>query len=120
MNRQTTCNKCGYDFTIEKSCCGTVEVGDLSVQYFFCPKCKAKYQILTADSRMRELIAERQALQREISTAQKQKFREKSIRELLGRFDRIVAEQKRLAPELKKRGEDILMKGAAVNEKEEN
>ncbi len=102
------CNKCGYSFVPEDACCGTIEEGDLLVQYFCCPNCRKKYHAFTSDPRMRELIEQRKAVHMKIKAAFAKKFREKTIREYEKELDRIKRQQKKLLPGLKAAGEKIL------------
>lgn len=110
MNRQVMCDRCGNDFTVVESLCSTIEDGDLQVQYFSCPDCGARYQILTTDAAMRDLIDKRQAVQRKIRLAHVKGFRENIIRSYIKERDQVIKEQERLLPTLKKRGEEILRK----------
>lgn len=110
MNGQIICDRCGNDFTVVESLCGTVEDGDFQVQYFSCPDCGARYQILTTDAAMRALIDKRQAVQQKIRLAHAKDFRENTIRAYIQERDQVIKEQERLLPALKKRGEEILHK----------
>lgn len=114
MNRQVMCDRCGKNFVVEKSCCCAIESGDLSVQYFSCPFCGTKYQILTTDTKMRELIEKRKVAQMKLKAAFVNKFRKKTIEEYERELAKLKAEQEHLLPDLKKRGEDIL-RGEAAN-----
>ena len=112
MNRQIMCDRCGNDFTVEKSLCSTVEDDAIQVQYFSCPNCGAKYQILITDSRMRELIEKRQDVQKRIRRAQGKGFRERTMQAYIKERDLIIREQEKLLPELKRKGEEILHREA--------
>lgn len=110
MNRTTVCNKCGWEFVISEAFYGKIEADDLEVQYFHCPRCKEKYQIITTDTTMRKLIAERKSIDGKMKAARQKKFREKTLKEYVKRLNEIEAEQKKLFPELFKKGEKILEK----------
>lgn len=112
MNRQVMCDRCGNDFTVVESLCGTAEEGDFQVQYFSCPDCGARYQILTTDAAMRVLIDKRQAVQRKIRLAQAKGFREITMRSYIRERDQIIKDQEKILPELKRRGEEILHREA--------
>lgn len=83
------CNKCGYSFDLEDARCGTIEKGDLLVQYFCCPNCRKKYHAFTSDARMRALVEQRKAVQLKIRAAFTKKFRKKTIQEYERKLDRI-------------------------------
>lgn len=102
------CNKCGYSFDLEDARCGTIEKGDLLVQYFCCPNCRKKYHAFTSDARMRALVEQRKAVQLKIKAAFAKKFPEKTIRKYEKELDQIKRQQKKLLPELKAAGERIL------------
>lgn len=102
------CAACGREFYISESCCGEVESGDLIVRYFFCPSCGWKHQIITTDPPMRELIERRKVLQRKIAIGHAKKFRESTLKKHIAEVEKIKAEQERLLPDLKERGEKIL------------
>jgi hypothetical protein len=104
----TSCSSCGYEFEISDSCCGAVTDGDISVQYFSCPSCGWKHQILTTDPEMRALIEKRKSMQRKTVAGRSHKFREKTLRGYVEEDAKIKARQEQLLPALKKRGEEIL------------
>lgn len=108
MNRQIMCDKCGNDFTVGEPLRGAIEDGDFRVEYFSCPDCGVKYQIITTDTAMRNLIEKRKAVQRKIRLAQSKGFRESTMRSYIKERDQIIKEQERLLPDLKQRGEEIL------------
>lgn len=105
---RTTCNNCLDEFEIEAGSIQTVNIEDVEIQYFTCPSCGKKYLILAIDEEMKRLIADREELQKRIKAARLGKFREKTIRRLLGEQDKIMKRQKKLLPELKRRGEELL------------
>lgn len=108
MNGDTLCNKCGKSFAADPALFEQVESGDLVVQYFSCPECGEKYQVITTNTEMRKLIEERKSTQQSITAARTKKFRQKTIQQYVKELDRIITRQKRLLPELKRRGEEIL------------
>ena len=63
MNSSVTCDRCGHDFEITDNF-GEIRRGDITVQYFRCPECKAKYHVLTTNPAMRKLIDRRSAIQK--------------------------------------------------------
>ncbi len=108
MSGEMVCNKCGKVFAADPALFEQVESGDLVVQYFSCPECGEKYQVITTDTEMRELIEKRKSIQQSINTARTKKFRQKTIQQYIKELDRIINQQKMLLPELKRRGEEIL------------
>jgi acetyl-CoA carboxylase beta subunit len=114
------CNKCGYSFDLEDARCGTIEKGDLLVQYFCCPNCRKKYHAFTSDARMRALVEQRKAVQLKIRAAFTKKFRKKTIQEYERELDRIKQQQKKLLPGLKAAGEKILRQAENTSEGVQN
>jgi len=103
-----TCNNCLDEFEIEPVDIETVTLADLEIQFFPCPSCGRKYVILAADAEMKRMIAERGELQRKIRRARMGKFREKTIRQMIGQLNKIISAQKKLMAELKPRAEQLL------------
>lgn len=108
---RTTCNNCLDEFDIKPGDISLVRLDDLSIQYFPCPSCGRKYVILAADDKMQRLIVERSEIQKKIRMAQAGKFREQTLRQLISRQSKIIAEQKKLQNELKPRAERLLAEG---------
>jgi len=104
----TICNNCGHQFVVDEFRLGMTKKDDLEVQYFSCPACRAKYLLFTSDSRMRNLVERRKAVQMKLRAARLNKFREKTIEKYVRELDQIKKEQEGLLPELKAAGEAIL------------
>lgn len=102
------CNKCGELFFPAEQRPQQIEAGDLQVQFFECPYCLAKYQVITTDPKMRELIAARQSWQQQIRLAQGKHFRQSTIERYEREIEKIKAQQKKLLPALKRRGAEVL------------
>ncbi|MDE5945956.1 MAG: hypothetical protein K2G63_01415 [Oscillospiraceae bacterium] len=111
MNKCVTCDKCGHDFAIAPENCGEIHKGDIIVQYFYCTKCNAKYHILTTNTTMRKLIEQRVAIQNKITRCRENILPLGTIQKLQHKLDRLIVRQKKLMPNLKKRGEEILNDG---------
>ena len=103
-----TCDKCGQVFALDISCFGTVQKDDLIVQYFFCPGCGTKYQYLTSDTKMRELMERRKAVQKQVLAGHAKRFRRKTLRKYEREIEQIKQEQQQIMPALKEAGEKIL------------
>lgn len=105
------CNKCGERFVLDDTHLGVIKEGDLEVRFFRCPACGWRYNILTTDSKMRDLIDRRNAVQSKIRLAKAKKFKERTFRKYMQELDQIKKEQEKLMPELKAQGEKILRNG---------
>ena len=99
MDKTTSCNKCGQEFTIDEHRFGTIREGDFVVQYFSCPACGERYHVFTSDKEMRELVGRRKAVQAQIRMGHAKKFNRKTLRKY---------EQEKMMPALKATGEKIL------------
>lgn len=107
MNNSVTCDRCGHDFEITDNF-GEIRRGDITVQYFYCPECKAKYHVLTTNPAMRKLIERRIAIQNKISEKRKNVLPVGTAQKLQYELNRIISQQKKLIPGLKQIGEKIL------------
>lgn len=105
------CTKCGERFVLDDSCLGSIKEGDLEVTYFSCPACGERYHVLTSDSKMRELIERRKAVQEKILAAHAKKFQERTFKKYMREYDKIKREQEAMVPALKAAGEKILHRG---------
>lgn len=102
------CDKCGRTFALDISCFGTVQKDDLIVQYFSCPNCGTKYQYLTSDKKMRELMERRKAIQKQVFAGHAKRFRRETLRKYEREIEQIKQEQQQITPTLKAAGEKIL------------
>ncbi len=108
MNKCVICDKCGHEFAINQNNCGEIHKGDITVQYFYCTECNAKYHICTTNTEMRKLISRRVAIQNKITEDRVKLLPRGTVQKLQNEFNRILAKQKKLMPDLKKCGEKIL------------
>lgn len=102
------CDVCGYGITANDIHVRMLRSGDLEVQYFSCPVCHTKYQILTTDRKMRKLIERRKAVQMQIKAARAKKFKERAFKKYLRENERIKKEQEKMLPSLEAQGEKLL------------
>lgn len=119
FDKPIDCNKCGQQFTMDDSRLGSMRDGDLEVQYFSCPACGTKYHILTTDSKMRDLIKRREAVQLKIKAAHAKRFKERTFKKYLREYEQIKKEQMEMFPVLKAQGEKILYGEKAPKEQTE-
>lgn len=110
MNRTIECNSCHKNFGLDERSIKTVNDGDYEVQYFVCPHCHAKYQIITTDTKMRDIIQKRKQLRRKFQLVQKKHFRESTLRTMQKEDLSLKAECESMVENLKKIGEEILRK----------
>ncbi len=113
FTKRIDCNKCGQAFTLDDSRLGLIQDGDLEVQYFSCPACGAKYHILTTDSKMRDLIKRRKAVQLKFKAARAKRFKERTFKKYQREYEQIKKEQEKIFSGLKAQGEKILNADAA-------
>ncbi len=108
MNKIVVCDKCRRDFAINQNNCGEIHKGDITVQYFYCTECNAKYHICTTNTEMRKLISRRVAIQNKIAEGRVKLLPNGTAQKLQNELNKIIARQKKLMPILKKHGEKIL------------
>lgn len=101
------CDNCGHEFEVSDINMEQIRRSDIVVQYFRCPACLAKYHICTTNSKMRKLIKQRLDIQNEIAGS----LSARKSRRLKERLDKVIAQQMKLMPNLKKCGEEILNGG---------
>lgn len=102
------CDSCGTFFDTDEHSLRFIKQDGLTVQYFACPFCGARYHVFTADSKMRELIGRRKSVQTQIKIARAKKFRKPIIKRFERELERIIGQQKKMMPKLKSAGEKIL------------
>jgi hypothetical protein len=56
MTDLVKCDRCGTPFSIQTAGIRATWSGDYMVQYFTCPGCHHRYQILTTDTELRQTI----------------------------------------------------------------
>ena len=108
FDKPVDCNECGAQFVIDDSRIGSIKEGDLEVQYISRPSCGAKYLSFATDSRMRELVRQRKAVQTKIKVARAKRFKERTFKKYMKEYEEIKKAQEEMFPELKARGEKIL------------
>lgn len=86
----------------------SIKDGDIEVQYFSCPSCGAKYLFFASDSKMRDLVRQRKALQLKIRAGHAKKFKERTLEKYMREYEEIKKEQEKMMPGLKALGEKIL------------
>lgn len=102
------CDECGAQFVIDDSRIASIKEGDLEVQYFSCSSCGAKYLFFATDSKMRELVQQRKAVQAKIKAARAKRFQESTFKKYMKEYEKIKKAQEKMFPELKARGVKIL------------
>lgn len=111
FDKPVDCNECGAQFVIDDSRIASIKEGDLEVQYFSCPSCRAKYLFFATDSKMRELVRQRKAVQAKLKAAHAKRFQERTFKKYMREYEKIKKEQEKIFPVLKARGEKILNGG---------
>lgn len=107
MTSNIMCNACGNVFDVKTIL--TKKHGDYEVQYFVCPQCGRKYQIITTDSKLREVIQQRKQINRKFQLMRNKHFKKETIQKLETELSKVKEESERMAKSLKEIGESILM-----------
>ncbi len=113
MNK-CVCDKCGHDFAVNLVNYEKIRRGDIIVQYFSCPECLARYHVCTTDSVMRRLIRKRLEIQAEIAGGRVKPMSARKAHRLQNKLNKVIAQQDKLFPELKKCGEKILKESEKI------
>ncbi len=107
MDKIVICDKCGHDFAIIDNF-GEISEDGITVKYFYCPECGAKYHILTTNYEMRKLIDKRVAIQNKIAKMRENQCPLVTAQKLEKELNKLISRQKKIMPGLKKRGEEML------------
>ena len=75
MTDLVKCDRCGTPFSIQTAGIRSTWSGDYMVQYFTCPGCHHRYQILTTDTELRQTIQRHKAIAAKIKLGQTKHFR---------------------------------------------
>ena len=111
MVKITTCNKCGEMFDLAPERFHTIEEDGLSVEYFDCPFCLARYHVFTADDEMKVLVQKRKDLTQKIRLSKVAHAREKTLVGLFRELEKVKQAQKVLVDKLAIRGEAVMNRG---------
>lgn len=101
------CDNCSHEFEVSRVNIEEIRRSDITVQYFRCSACFTKYHVCTTNPEMRRLIKKRLEIQKSIAGS----MSARKSRRLKDRLDKIISQQNRLFPELRKLGEEILNGG---------
>lgn len=110
MTDLVTCNSCGTQFSVKTAGIRTVRSGDYEVQYFTCPGCHRRYQILTTDTELREGIRQREQINEKISLGQAKHFRPKTMNKYWNEANDMDEKLKKMRNDLREKGKEILEK----------
>ena len=119
FDKPVECNECKEQFVMDDSRLASIKEGDLEVQYFSCPSCGARYLFFASDSKMRELVRQRKAVQLKIRAGHAKKFKERTLRKYMQEYEKIKKAQEKMLQELKARGEKLL-RGEDVQGEDDN
>jgi transposase-like protein len=108
MNPMTKCNECGKLFSQNSIRLQEKRVGEYVVQYFTCPFCGKKYQVLTTDEEMRALIERKKEIWRGMRLAGQRKGGERTVKRYKKKLIAVDKEIKLRLAHLSELGEDIL------------
>ena len=78
------------------------------VQYFTCPSCHHRYQILTTDTELRQTIQRHKAIAAKIKLGQTKHFRPETLEKYRAEMEKLEAEQKKQRDALLDKGNEIL------------
>jgi len=108
MTDLVKCDRCGTPFSIQTAGIRATWSGDYMVQYFTCPGCHHRYQILTTDTELRQTIQRHKAIAAKIKLGQTKHFRPGTLKKYQAEMEKLEAEQKKRRDELLDKGNEIL------------
>ncbi len=108
MTDLVKCDRCGTPFSIQTAGIRATWSGDYMVQYFTCPGCHHRYQILTTDTELRQTIQRHKAIAAKIKLGQTKHFRPGTLKKYQAEMEKLEAEQKKRRDELLDKANEIL------------
>ena len=109
------CNECGKEFEYSEGMLEKLVDGQYEVQYFTCPYCGKRYQVLTIDDQMRMLVMQRRKIGNLLRVYKTRiskgiSVHQKHVLKAQKEDRRLKNEQMKLLADLKKKGEELLAK----------
>lgn len=74
MTDLVTCDFCGTAFSVRTAGIRTTRSGDYEVQYFTCPGCHHRYQVLTTDTALRQSVQRHRRLSTIVKLSKAKEF----------------------------------------------
>ena len=108
MTDLVKCDRCGTPFSIQTAGIRSTWSGDYMVQYFTCPGCHHRYQILTTDTELRQTVERHKKIAAKIRMGQSKHFRPGTLKKYQAEMEKLEAEQKKRRDELLDKGDEIL------------
>lgn len=108
MTDLVKCDRCGTPFSIQTAGIRSTWSGDYMVQYFTCPGCHHRYQILTTDTELRQTVQQHKKIAAKIRMGQRKNFRPGTLKKYQAEMKKLEAEQKKRRDELMDKGNEIL------------
>lgn len=108
MTDLVKCDRCGTPFSIQTAGVRSTWSGDYMVQYFTCPGCHHRYQILTTDTELRQTVERHKKIAAKIRMGQSKHFRPGTLKKYQAEMEKLEAEQKKRRDELMDKGNEIL------------
>lgn len=95
MTDLVKCDRCGTPFSIQTAGIRSTWSGDYMVQYFTCPGCHHRYQILTTDTELRQTVQQHKKIAAKIRMGQSKNFRPGTLKKYQAEMKKLEAEQKK-------------------------
>lgn len=108
MTDLVKCDRCGTPFSIQTAGIRSTWSGDYMVQYFTCPGCHHRYQILTTDTKLRQTVQQHKKIAAKIRMGKSKNFRPGTLKKYQAEMEKLEAEQKKRRDELMDKGNEIL------------
>lgn len=108
MTDLVECNHCGTQFSIQTAGIRSTWSGDYMVQYFTCPGCHHRYQVLTTDTELRQSIERHKTIAAKIRFGEIKGFRPRTFKKYQAEMEKLEAEQKKQRDALRDKGNEIL------------
>lgn len=110
MNTLVKCDACGQPFDIVTAGIRTATRDEYEVKYVTCPHCLHRFNIITTDKELRDLISKRTKLIAKVDLARQKYFSPKTIAKYRKEIEALNKEQVKMKDALHPIGTEILRK----------
>ena len=89
MTDLVKCDRCGTPFSIQTAGIRSTWSGDYMVQYFTCPGCHHRYQILTTDTELRQTVQQHKKIAAKIRMGKSKNFRSGTLKKYQAEMEKL-------------------------------
>ena len=115
MTDLVKCDRCGTPFSIQTAGIRSTWSGDYMVQYFTCPGCHHRYQILTTDTELRQTVQQHKKIAAKIRMGKSKNFRPGTLKKYQAEMEKLDDRQIHIHTILhQNKGDELMDKGNEI------